>query len=59
VVRSSKLCLLTDNTILHSPQLLLAGELYVCGLGGSDHVHGDRLRPGGDCASADQVQLPP
>lgn len=31
------------------------GDVYICGLGGSDHVAGDRLRPGGDAASADAV----
>jgi glycine/D-amino acid oxidase-like deaminating enzyme len=31
------------------------GDLYICGLGGSDHVSGDRLRPGGDCASSDLI----
>ena len=31
------------------------GELYVCGCGGSDYVRGDRLRAGGDCARAEQV----
>ena len=30
--------------------------MYVCGLGGSDIVGGDRLRRGGDCASAHLVQ---
>jgi glycine/D-amino acid oxidase-like deaminating enzyme len=31
------------------------GELYVCGLGGSDYVSGDRLRAGGDCESAQLI----
>lgn len=31
------------------------GELYVCGVGGSDHVRGDRLRPGGDCATSSLI----
>ncbi|KAJ1431838.1 FAD dependent oxidoreductase [Ochromonadaceae sp. CCMP2298] len=31
------------------------GSLYVCGLGGSDYVSGDRLRAGGDCESASLV----
>jgi len=32
------------------------GDLYICGLGGSDYVKGDRLRDGGDCANAELVQ---
>lgn len=32
------------------------GDLYICGLGGSDYVSGDRLRDGGDCASADMIK---
>ena len=35
------------------------GELYICGLGGSDYVSGDRLRRGGDCESADKVLADP
>lgn len=31
------------------------GDLYICGCGGSDHVSGNRLRPEGDCASADLI----
>merc|ERR1712137_922113 len=31
------------------------GEVYVCGMGGSDHIQGARLREGGDCASADLI----
>lgn len=38
---------------------MCAGELYVCGLGGSDHISGDRLRAGGDCATAEQVHADP
>lgn len=34
-------------------------ELYVCGCGGSDYVSGDRLRAGGDCESAEQVEADP
>jgi len=36
-----------------------AGELYICGCGGSDYVSGDRLRAGGDCESADKVHQDP
>ena len=42
-------CLLYHLMFGHS------GDLYICGCGGSDHVSGDRLRPGGDCAEADLV----
>lgn len=35
------------------------GDLYVCGCGGSDHVRGDRLRPGGDCQDADLITADP
>eukprot|EP01033_Poteriospumella_lacustris_P013323 gene13323-9545_t len=36
------------------------GDVYVCGIGGSDHVSGDRLRyPAGDCASADAIHANP
>lgn len=35
------------------------GDLYVCGLGGSDYVSGDRLRTGGDCATAEDVHADP
>lgn len=31
------------------------GTVYTCGLGGSDHVRGDRLKQGGDCESADKI----
>lgn len=31
------------------------GDLYLCGLGGSDHVSGARLRAGGDCHLPEQV----
>lgn len=34
-------------------------ELYVCGCGGSDYVSGDRLRPGGDCESSEQIEADP
>eukprot|EP00607_Mallomonas_marina_P002575 CAMPEP_0182433676 /NCGR_PEP_ID=MMETSP1167-20130531/64842_1 /TAXON_ID=2988 /ORGANISM="Mallomonas Sp, Strain CCMP3275" /LENGTH=277 /DNA_ID=CAMNT_0024622667 /DNA_START=394 /DNA_END=1227 /DNA_ORIENTATION=+ len=32
------------------------GEVYLCGIGGSDYVRGDRLRAGGDCAGAEDVK---
>lgn len=35
------------------------GDLYICGCGGSDYVRGDRLRPGGDCDSADKIHADP
>jgi glycine/D-amino acid oxidase-like deaminating enzyme len=35
------------------------GELYVCGIGGSDYVSGDRLRPGGDTESQEMVSPDP
>lgn len=35
------------------------GDLYVCGCGGSDYVKGDRLREGGDCASAQLINEDP
>mmetsp|Transcript_11100 Transcript_11100/g.21303 ORF Transcript_11100/g.21303 Transcript_11100/m.21303 type:complete len:425 (+) Transcript_11100:46-1320(+) len=28
------------------------GEVYICGIGGSDYVRGDRLKEGGDCQDA-------
>jgi glycine/D-amino acid oxidase-like deaminating enzyme len=31
------------------------GEVYLCGLGGSDYVSGDRLRKGGDCETPEQI----
>jgi glycine/D-amino acid oxidase-like deaminating enzyme len=31
------------------------GDLYICGIGGSDYVNGDRLLEGGDCESADLI----
>lgn len=37
----------------------VGGEIYTCGLGGSDYVTGDRLKPGGDCDSADKIQADP
>ena len=33
------------------------GELYVCGIGGSDYVSGARLRPGGDTESQERVAV--
>eukprot|EP01031_Cornospumella_fuschlensis_P038214 gene38214-46433_t len=35
------------------------GDLYICGIGGSDYVRGDRLREAGDCAHADLVRADP
>ena len=35
------------------------GSLYICGIGGSDYVEGDRLRDGGDCARASLVEANP
>jgi len=37
----------------------VGGEIYTCGLGGSDYVTGDRLKPGGDCDSADKIHANP
>ena len=37
----------------------VGGELYLCGLGGSDYVTGDRLRAGGDCESSDLIHADP
>ncbi len=31
------------------------GKLYMCGLGGSDYVSGQRLFPGGDCESPEKI----
>ncbi len=31
------------------------GEVYICGIGGSDYVSGARLRPGGDTESQERV----
>lgn len=36
-----------------------SGELYICGIGGSDYVCDDRLREDGDCASADLIMADP
>ena len=36
-----------------------SGELYICGIGGSDYVSGDRLRDGGDCSSSDLILADP
>jgi glycine/D-amino acid oxidase-like deaminating enzyme len=35
------------------------GDLYICGIGGSDHVTIDRLRSTGDCASASMIESNP
>lgn len=32
------------------------GSLYICGLGGSDYISGDRLREGGDCYNPEDVK---
>lgn len=37
----------------------MIGDLYICGCGGSDYITGDRLRPGGDAATAEQIQADP
>ena len=31
------------------------GEVYICGLGGSDYVDKDRLMPGGDCDRPEKI----
>lgn len=36
-----------------------SGDLYICGIGGSDYVSGYRLREGGDCASPSLVKANP
>lgn len=33
------------------------GDVYLCGLGGSDHVKGDRLREKGDCGAPEKIQV--
>lgn len=40
-------------------ELLLTGDLYVCGCGGSDYVTGDRLRRGGDCERSELIVADP
>jgi len=35
------------------------GDLYICGIGGSDYVSGDRLREGGDCAAPSLIDASP
>ena len=35
------------------------GEVYVCGIGGSDYVAGDRLRPGGNCDAPEKILADP
>ena len=35
--------------------MVVVGDLYLCGCGGSDYVSGDRLRNQGDCATAEMV----
>lgn len=37
----------------------IGNELYMCGLGGSDYVNGDRLRHGGDCGRAELIEADP
>ena len=36
-----------------------SGEVYCCGLGGSDYVSGARLRAGGDCDDASKIEADP
>lgn len=36
-----------------------SGEVYCCGLGGSDYVEGDRLLPGGDCDRPSRIEADP
>ena len=36
-----------------------SGEVYCCGLGGSDYVSGARLRAGGDCDDASKIHADP
>lgn len=45
--------------VQHIHALVRAGDLYVCGCGGSDYVNGHRLREGGDAASAEMVSADP
>ncbi|KAG5192809.1 FAD dependent oxidoreductase [Tribonema minus] len=35
------------------------GEVYICGLGGSDYVDAARLRPGGDCEAPELIKADP
>ena len=35
------------------------GSVYICGIGGSEYVSGDRLRAGGDCESAEVIEANP
>lgn len=35
------------------------GDVYICGIGGSDYVRGDRLRSNGDCESAELIRPDP
>ena len=49
-----------DNNACHIEMYpRVGGELYLCGLGGSDYVTGDRLRAGGDCESSDLIHADP
>jgi hypothetical protein len=33
------------------------GEIYICGLGGSDYVDAPRLKAGGDCESPELIHV--
>jgi hypothetical protein len=35
------------------------GDVYLCGLGGSDHVRGDRLKAKGDCSAPELILVWP
>jgi hypothetical protein len=35
------------------------GEVYICGLGGSDYVDEQRLKPGGDCDRQEKIKADP
>ena len=37
----------------------ITGEVYMCGLGGSDYVSGGRLKPGGDCDCPEKIEANP
>ena len=43
---------LNDDVITPRPD----GSVYLCGIGGSDHVEGARLRQAGDCGTADKIE---
>ena len=66
---SSYLCVLIDLHFFQQKNSQLSrsvqvyprpdGSVYLCGLGGSDHVHGDRLRAGGDCFDPADITADP